>query len=127
MRDTYTEQHGSSLSFQSSPDGLTISIVSFVDGLLQPLAYDAHNAAEDYMKPERYVNKTCGMFGEFAHPVKNLDASISFWENWDLKLFPNSVHPTLGVASDGLAVVGLHIKPIILNIRRLLILQKTCR
>lgn len=93
-----------------SPDGLTISIVSFVDGFTQPPGPTMLTMPqEDYMKPEKYVNKTCGMFGEFAHPVKNLDASISFWEKLGFKTLSKFSSPyPWAIASDGLAVVGLH-------------------
>src|SRR6202035_4649838 len=33
----------------------------------------------DYFKPEKYVNQVCGLFGELAHPVAELDASLEYW------------------------------------------------
>jgi len=64
-----------------SPDGLNISLVGMIDGFSQPpgpgmLELDP----EDFFKPEKYANKSCGLFGEFAHPVTDLEKSIEFWQ-----------------------------------------------
>jgi predicted lactoylglutathione lyase len=64
---------------------------------------------QDYANPEKYVNKVCGMFGEFAMPVKDLDRSISFWEKLGFKaLSKMTSHYPWAILSDGLAIVGLH-------------------
>ncbi|HWB25862.1 MAG TPA: hypothetical protein VG738_10305 [Chitinophagaceae bacterium] len=93
-----------------SPDGMNISLVLIPDGFIQPpgpTMLTMHQ--EDYFNPEKYVNKTCGMFGELAHPVKQLDASISFWEKLGFKVFSKFAQPyPWAIMSDGLAVVGLH-------------------
>ncbi|HEU4717591.1 MAG TPA: VOC family protein, partial [Bacteroidia bacterium] len=64
-----------------SPDGLNISIVTLADGFHQPAGPTLLNMPPaDYFSPEKYPNKSCGLFGEFAHPVKDIEASIAFWQ-----------------------------------------------
>jgi hypothetical protein len=63
----------------------------------------------DYFNPEKYVNKTCGMFGELAHPVKDIEASIAFWELLGFATLSKFTSPyPWAILSDGLSVVGLH-------------------
>ncbi|HLP11717.1 MAG TPA: VOC family protein, partial [Flavobacteriales bacterium] len=64
-----------------SPDGLNIALVTWVETFVQPAGPTMLKMLqEDYFTPAKYPNTTIGMFGEFAHPVKNLDATISFFE-----------------------------------------------
>lgn len=64
---------------------------------------------KDYADPEKYVNKKSGMYGEFAHPVKDLEASLTFWEKLGFKAISKNTSPyPWAIISDGLAVVGLH-------------------
>jgi catechol 2,3-dioxygenase-like lactoylglutathione lyase family enzyme len=94
----------------SSPDNLTISLVSFVDGFTQPAGPSMLTMPqEDYFKPEKYVNKACGLFGELAHPVKDLQTSIAFWEKLGFKTLSKRESPyPWAIVSDGLNIVGLH-------------------
>ena len=93
-----------------SPDRLNISLVSIMEGFSQPpgptmLRMDQ----KDYFNPEKYVNKTCGMFGEFAHPVTDLDNSIAFWGLLGFSAVSRFTSPyPWAILSDGLSVVGLH-------------------
>ncbi len=93
-----------------SPDGLNISLVGIVDGFAQPpgpgmLAM----LPEDYFKPEKYVNKTIGLFGELAHRVKDLKASLAYWALLGFKAVSKFEHPyPWAIVSDGLSIVGLH-------------------
>lgn len=93
-----------------SPDGLNISLVTLVDGFAQPPGPTMLTMPQkDYFNPERYANKVCGMFGELAHPVADLDLSIGFWENLGFKLMSRFTSPyPWAILSDGLAIVGLH-------------------
>ncbi len=94
-----------------SPDNLTISLVSNIDNLFkQPQGPTMLTMSpQDYSKPEKYVNKTCGMFGEFAHPVADLEKSISFWQQLGFIVLSKNESPyPWAIISDGLAVVGLH-------------------
>ncbi|MCW3085934.1 MAG: hypothetical protein JWP12_3300 [Bacteroidetes bacterium] len=93
-----------------SPDGLTISLVTHVDGFEQPPGPTMLQMAQaDFFNPAKYVNKTCGLFGEFAHPVKDLAQSILFWEKLGFKTLSKFEAPySWAIISDGLAVIGLH-------------------
>ncbi len=93
-----------------SPDGLTISLVSFVDGFVQPPGPTMLTMPpQDYFNPEKYVNKACGLFGEFAHPVEDLEKSISYWEKLGFVALSKKTTPyPWAIISDGLSIVGLH-------------------
>jgi ribosomal-protein-alanine N-acetyltransferase len=93
-----------------SPDGLNISLVSIVDGFSQPKGPGMlQMKKEDYFKPEKYINKTCGLFGELAHPVKDLEASLAFWGHLGFKTVTKFASPyPWAIISDGLSIVGLH-------------------
>lgn len=92
-----------------SPDGLNISLVN-VEGFVQPPGPTMLTMSpQDYFNPGKYVNKTCGLYGEFAHPVKDLDQSISFWEKLGFATLSKFTAPyPWAILSDGLAVVGVH-------------------
>lgn len=93
-----------------SPDGLSIALVSFVDAFKQPTGYSAMNfPPNDFFEPSKYPNDACGIFGEFAHPVKDLDSSISFWQQLGFtgKEKYSNPYPWI-IMTDGLAIVGLH-------------------
>ncbi len=93
-----------------SPDGLNISLVSIVDGFYQPKGPGMlQMPPEDYFRPEKYVNKVCGLFGELAHPVTDLEKSIEFWELLGFKAVSRFASPyPWAIISDGLSIVGLH-------------------
>ncbi|MEO8770627.1 MAG: VOC family protein [Ferruginibacter sp.] len=93
-----------------SPDELVITLVTFFDGFVQPPGPTMLTMSPaDYTNPDKYVNKVCGMFGEFAQPVKDLEASISFWEKLGFTALSKFTSPYPWVIlSDGLAVVGVH-------------------
>lgn len=94
----------------STDEGHNISLVSYVDGFAQPAgATMLTMQPQDYNNPDKYVNKTCGIFGEFALPVKNLDNSISLWQKLGYKTLSQKSSPyPWAVLSDGLGIVGLH-------------------
>lgn len=91
-------------------EGHNISLVTFVDGFSQPTGTTMLTMhPQDYSNPDKYVNKTCGMFGELAIPVNNLDSSILFWEKLGFKSLSKKSSPyPWAILSDGLAIVGLH-------------------
>ena len=93
-----------------SPDEHKITLVTFVDGFTQPAGPTMLTMPQqDYFNPDKYVNKICGLFGEFAHPVTDLEKSISFWEKLGFKAISKFTSPyPWAIISDGLAVVGLH-------------------
>ncbi len=93
-----------------SPDGLTISLVNIMEGFSQPpgpgmLAMPQ----QDYFNPEKYVNKTCGLYGEFAHPVADLERSLEYWKLLGFNVISKFTSPyPWAIISDGLSIVGLH-------------------
>lgn len=93
-----------------SPDDLVISLVTFVDGFSQPPGPTMLTMPpQDYMNPEKYPNKVCGLFGEFCHPVSDLQQSIAFWEKIGFKTLSERQSPyPWAILSDGLSIIGLH-------------------
>ena len=93
-----------------SPDGLTISLVQMIDGFSQPAGPGMLQMPQaDYYQPERYVNKTAGLFGELAHPITDLDATITYWEHLGFKAVSRFSSPyPWAILTDGLSVVGAH-------------------
>jgi predicted lactoylglutathione lyase len=93
-----------------SPDGMNISLVSYVEGFNQPTGQTMLTTPpQDYANTDKYANKVCGLFGELAHPVKDIDASMKFWEKLGFKLLSKMTTPyNWAIISDGLNVVGLH-------------------
>jgi catechol 2,3-dioxygenase-like lactoylglutathione lyase family enzyme len=93
-----------------SPDGLNISVVTYADCFQKPAGHTLLTMpSADYFKPEKYTNKVCGMFGEFAHPVKDLKTSVSFWKNLGFIILSESGDPyPWAIVSDGLSIIGLH-------------------
>ena len=93
-----------------SPDGLPITLVSMVDGFkLPPGPSMLHMPPADYFNPEKYVNKTCGLFGELAHPVKDLEQSLAYWTLLGFTAVSKFTAPyPWAIITDGLSAVGLH-------------------
>jgi catechol 2,3-dioxygenase-like lactoylglutathione lyase family enzyme len=93
-----------------SPDTFNISLVTYVDGFAQPPGPTMLTMPpQDYSNPEKYVNKSCGLFGELAQPVKDLEGSIQFWQKLGFAVLSKYSSPyPWAIISDGLAVVGLH-------------------
>jgi len=93
-----------------SPDGLNISLVLIVDGFYQPTGPTMLKMnQQDYFNPETYPNKVCGMFGELAHPVKDLQASIAYWKPLGFEPLSTFTSPyPWAILSDGISVIGLH-------------------
>jgi len=94
-----------------SPDGHPVTLVSNVDGIFKqpPGPTLLTMPPQNITNPDMYVNKVCGIFGEFAHPVKDLDSSVVFWEKIGLKVLSKHAVPyPWAILSDGLAIVGLH-------------------
>jgi catechol 2,3-dioxygenase-like lactoylglutathione lyase family enzyme len=93
-----------------SSDGLNISLVGYVESFKQPEGATMLTMPQsDLFNAEKYVNKVCGMFGEFAHPVKDLDQSIAFWQQLGFVSLSKMDAPyKWAILSDGLSIVGLH-------------------
>lgn len=93
-----------------SPDGLNISLVNVMDGFVQPPGPTMLTMPQmDYFNPEKYVNQVCGMFGELAMPVADLEQSLAFWKKLGFNELSKMTAPyPWAIASDGLSIVGLH-------------------
>ncbi len=95
-----------------SPDGLNISLVGMSPemGFKQPPGPTMLNMPQpDFFNPDKYVNKVCGLFGEFAHPVADLEKAIEFWQLLGFTAVSKFSAPyPWAILSDGLSVVGAH-------------------
>ena len=64
-----------------SPDGFNIMLASNLGAFQQPKGTTMLNMKQaDYASADKYPNKQCGVFGEFCHPVTDLNSSIAFWK-----------------------------------------------
>lgn len=93
-----------------TPDGFNIGLVTYVDVFKQPTAYTAVTfPPNDFFEPAKYPNPACGIFGEYAHPVKDLDKSIAYWQQFGFSYKQKYTHPyPWTIMTDGLTVIGLH-------------------
>ncbi|MEO8109680.1 MAG: VOC family protein [Ginsengibacter sp.] len=93
-----------------SPDGMNVSLVNFVEGFMQPTGKTMLTMApQDFANPDKYANNVCGLFGEFAHPVADIDKAMLFWEKLGFKILSRMTMPyEWAIISDGLSIVGLH-------------------
>ena len=91
-------------------EGFNLTLVSYVEGFVQPAGKTLLTMPpSDYSKPEKYTNQTCGLFGEYALPVKNMGQSIVFWEKLGFKTLSQRTTPfPWAILSDGLSIIGLH-------------------
>ena len=93
-----------------SPDGFNVTLVTLVENYMtayKPVMLSM--PPSDMMDPEKYPNKICGLFGEYAQPVKDIGTCFVFWEKLGFKILTkmSSLYPW-AIISDGLSVVGLH-------------------
>jgi len=64
---------------------------------------------EDFKSPEKYPNKQSGAFGEFCHPVADLDQSIAYWKKLGFTVKSKMTTPSpWAIVTDGLMLIGLH-------------------
>ncbi len=93
-----------------SPDGMNVSLVTYVEGFTQPAGPSMLNMPQqDFMRPEKYINKICGLFGELAQPVTDIDTSMIFWKKLGFDILSRRTSPyPWAIISDGLNIVGLH-------------------
>lgn len=93
-----------------SPDGINITIASNIGGFTQPqISNMLTMKPEDLHSEEKYINKQCGVFGEFAQPVSDLTGSIDYWKKlgFEVKSKMDAPYP-IAIMSDGLMLIGLH-------------------
>lgn len=94
----------------TSPDGVNLTLVTYVENFVKPtLPTMLHIDPSDYMNPEKYGNKIIGMFGEYAHVVKDLEVSITYWDKLGFKVLTKQGGPyPWAILSDGTSVIGCH-------------------
>ena len=93
-----------------TPDGLSIMLADNLGSFSQPKGPTMLTMKQtDIMSADKYPNKQCGVFGEFCHPVADLDKSIAYWEKlgFAVKSKMNTPYPW-AIMSDGLMLIGLH-------------------
>lgn len=93
-----------------SPDGFNIMLASNLGGFQQPTGITLLTMKQtDFQSADKYPNKQCGAFGEFAHPVTDLKSSIAFWEKLGFKSSAEMKDPyPHAILTDGLMIIGLH-------------------
>jgi len=96
--------------FFRSPDGLNIMLATNLGAFAQPTGTTMLKMRqEDFQSADKYPNKQCGAFGEFCHPVTELNKSIEFWKKlgFEVKTQMTAPYPW-AIVSDGLMLIGLH-------------------
>ncbi len=93
-----------------TPDGFDIVISNNLGGFSQPTGTTLLNMKQqDYMSADKYPNKQCGAFGEFCHPVTDLDKSVAYWEKLGFTVKSKMSQPyPHAILTDGLMIIGLH-------------------
>lgn len=96
--------------FFRSPDGLNIMLVSNVGLFKQPTGVTMLSMNPIASQSEsNYPNAACGAFGEFCHPVADLNASIEYWKKLGFQVTSQMSQPyPWAILSDGLMLIGLH-------------------
>lgn len=96
--------------FIKSPDGFNIMLVPNIGSFQQPRGITLLNMSPaDFNKPDKFPNQQCGVFGEFCHPVADLEASLIFWKKMGFTVKEKIKQPyPLAILSDGLMIIGLH-------------------
>ena len=93
-----------------TPDGFNIMLVNNLGGFSQPNGPTMLTMKPaDFNVVDKYPNKQCGAFGEFCHPVADLDKSIEYWKmlGFTVKSKMASPYPW-AIVTDGLMLIGLH-------------------
>ncbi len=96
--------------FFKSLDGLNIMLASNVGLFKQPTGITMLNMNPIARQSEdQYPNKQCGAFGEFCHPVTDLNSSIEYWKKLGFEVKSQMAQPyPWAILSDGLMLIGLH-------------------
>ncbi|MGG9962426.1 VOC family protein [Ferruginibacter sp. SUN106] len=93
-----------------SPDGFNIMLASNLGGFKQPAGLTLLTMPQaDYTNADKFPNKQCGAFGEFAQPVTDINVSVAFWKKlgFTTKMVMKEPYPYT-ILSDGLMIIGLH-------------------
>jgi len=93
-----------------TPDGFNIMLAPNIGGFTQPTGTTMINMKQaDFGSADKYPNKLCGVFGEFCHPVADVNQAIAFWKKlgFTSKYVEQQPYPH-AIVSDGLMIIGLH-------------------
>ena len=93
-----------------SPDGFNIMLASNLGGFKQATGTTLLNMNQaDFNSPDKFPNKQCGAFGEFALPVADINTSLAFWKKlgFTTKMTIKEPYPYT-IITDGLMILGLH-------------------
>jgi hypothetical protein len=93
-----------------SPDGFNITIANNLGGFVPPTGTTLISMKPaDFNSADKYPNKQCGVFGEFAQPVTDINVSLAFWKKLGFKTSAEMKEPyPHAILSDGLMIIGLH-------------------
>ena len=93
-----------------TPDGFNIVLSNNLGGFTQPTGNTLLTMnQQDFMSADKYPNKQCGAFGEFCHPVADLDKSVAYWKKLGFTVKSQMSQPyPHAILSDGLMLIGLH-------------------
>ena len=93
-----------------SPDGFTIVLSNNLGGFTQPTGTTMLTMKQtDFFTADKYPNKQCGVFGEFAQPVTDINTSLVFWRKLGFTAKSDMKQPyPYSIISDGLMIIGLH-------------------
>ncbi len=96
--------------FIQSPDGFSVMMVNNLGNFKQPTGLTLLNMPQgDFSNESKFPNRLCGAFGEYAHPVADLQKSITFWKKLGFEVKANMKEPyPHAILSDGLMIIGLH-------------------
>ncbi len=96
--------------FIKTPDGFNIVLSNNPGGFQQPAGITMLTMKPaDFNSPDKYPNKQCGAFGEFAQPVADINLSVAFWKKLGFKASAEMKTPyPYVILTDGLMIIGLH-------------------
>ena len=96
--------------YMKSPDGFNIVLSNNLGGFEQPKGSTLLSMKQsDFNSADKYPNKQCGAFGEFAQPVTDIKVSIAFWKKLGFSASAEMFQPYPHVIlSDHLMIIGLH-------------------
>ena len=96
--------------FIKSPDGFNIMLANNLGGFTAPTGITLLSMKPaDFNVADKYPNKQCGAFGEFAQPVIDINVSVAFFKKLGFKASAAMKEPYPHVIlSDGLMIIGLH-------------------
>jgi predicted lactoylglutathione lyase len=92
------------------PNGFNVVLSANPGGFEQPAGVTLLTMKPaDFNSAEKYPNKQCGAFGEFAFPVTDINVAVAFWKKLGFKASASMTEPYPHVIlTDGHMIIGLH-------------------